>query len=52
MNKNRIFFTVVLMVLTAMVVNAQYKFKVEVLDFDKSSKRPSTPIRATTIPSW
>ncbi len=43
MNKNRIFFTVVLMVLTAMVVNAQYKFKVEVLDFDKIKQETLNP---------
>ncbi|MBP5688498.1 MAG: DUF4919 domain-containing protein [Muribaculaceae bacterium] len=43
MNKNRIFFSLVLLLLTALAVNAQYKFKVTELDFDKIKQETLNP---------
>ena len=43
MNKNRIYISLVLLVLSAMAVNAQYKFKVTELDFDKIKQETLNP---------
>lgn len=43
MNKNRILFSLMLLVLTALVVNAQYKFKVTEVDFDKIKQETLNP---------
>ena len=43
MNKNRIFFSLVLLMLTAMAVNAQYKFKVTEVDFEKIKQETLDP---------
>ncbi len=43
MNKNRIFFSVVLLVLTALAMNAQYKFQVKELDFNRIKQETLDP---------
>lgn len=43
MNKNRIFFSLALLMLTALAVNAQYKFKVTEVDFDKIKRETLDP---------
>lgn len=43
MNKNRIYISLVLLVLSAVAVNAQYKFKVTELDFDKIKQETLNP---------
>lgn len=43
MNKNRIFFSVVLLVLTTLAVNAQYKFQVKELDFNRIKQETLDP---------
>ena len=43
MNKNRILFSLMLLVLTALAVNAQYKFKVTEVDFDKIKQETLNP---------
>ena len=43
MNKNRIYISLVLLVLSALAVSAQYKFKVSELDFDKIKQETLNP---------
>ncbi len=43
MNKNKIFFTLALMLLTTVAVSAQYKFKVTEIDFDNIKRETLNP---------
>ena len=43
MNKKRIFFSLVLLMLTAVAVNAQYKFQVKEVDFEKIKQETLDP---------